>query len=99
MRRKGEILGETMPLKGYAFSLDGQDLGKIYELLGEEIPGYGQVMDLWLGLMSTSLTASGYTLETAAISSPLATCSRAWASRWKASSGWTRTSATPRWTW
>ena len=61
---EGEILGETMPLKGYAFSLDGQDLGKIYELLGEEIPGYGQVMDLWLGLMSTSLTASGYPLET-----------------------------------
>lgn len=61
---EGEILGETMPLKGYAFSLDGQDLGKIYELLGEEIPGYGQAMDLWLGLMSTSLTASGYPLET-----------------------------------
>lgn len=61
---EGEILGETMPLKGYAFSLDGQDLGKIYELLGEEIPGYGQVMDLWLSLMSTSLTASGYPLET-----------------------------------
>ena len=61
---EGEILGETMPLKGYAFSLDGQDLGKIYELLGEEIPGYGQAMDLWLSLMSTSLTASGYPLET-----------------------------------
>lgn len=60
---EGEILGETMPLKGYAFSLDGQDLGKIYELLGEEIPGYGQAMDLWLSLMSTSLTASGYPLE------------------------------------
>ncbi len=49
---EGEILGMTMPLKGYAFSMDGEDILAIYDALAEAVPAYGQMMEIMEGAMN-----------------------------------------------
>lgn len=58
-----EVLGKTVPMKGYAVALDGQDIGRIADTLAEISPAYAGLLENLRQKQAASLLAGGYPLS------------------------------------
>lgn len=58
-----EVLGKTVPMKGYAVALDGQDIGRIADALAEISPAYARLVENLRQKQAASLLAGGYPLS------------------------------------
>lgn len=58
-----EVLGKTVPMKGYAVALDGQDIGRIADALAEISPAYAGLVENLRQKQAASLLAGGYPLR------------------------------------
>lgn len=58
-----EVLGKTVPMKGYAVALDGQDIGRIADALAEISPAYAGLVENLRQKQAASLLAGGYPLS------------------------------------
>lgn len=58
-----EVLGKTVPMKGYAVALDGQDIGRIADTLAEISPAYAGLLENLRQKQAASLIAGGYPLR------------------------------------
>ncbi|HIS00332.1 MAG TPA: hypothetical protein IAA74_01875 [Candidatus Excrementavichristensenella intestinipullorum] len=58
-----EVLGKTVPMKGYAVALDGQDIGRIADTLAEISPAYAGLVENLRQKQAASLLAGGYPLS------------------------------------